>query len=137
MMAEAAAHLVDQVLPVVPILQWVLSLPYSLRLMLGYDPELLGVALRVFMCAVSGWIRDRVREKVGLIDARDVHFGAVTFAQRFGDALDLNPHFHSLVLDAACVVRHGRFANLFRRIELILVPDLSSLGRAAGAAPKK
>jgi hypothetical protein len=29
-----------------------------------------------------------------------VHFGAVTFIQRFGDALDLNPHFHTLVLDA-------------------------------------
>jgi len=60
------------------------------------------------MRAVSGWIRGRVREKVG-IDARDVHFGAVTFIQRFGDALDLNPYFHSLVLDGAYVVRHGRF----------------------------
>ena len=108
-MAEVAAHLVDHVLPVVPIRQWVLSLPYSLRTMLGYDPELLGVVLRVFMRAVSGWIRDKVREKVGLIDGRDVHFGAVTFIQRFGDALDLNPHFHSLVLDGAYVVRHGRF----------------------------
>jgi Putative transposase len=29
--------------------------------------------------------------------------------QRFGDALDLNPHFHTLVLDGAYVVRHGRF----------------------------
>ena len=108
-MAEVAAHLVDHVLPVVPIRQWVLSLPYSLRMMLGYDPELLGVVLRVFMRAVSGWIRDKVREKVGLIDARDIHFGAVTFIQRFGDALDLNPHFHSLVIDGAYVVRHGRF----------------------------
>jgi hypothetical protein len=44
-MAEVAAHLVDHVLPVVPIRQWVLSLPYSLRTMLGYDPELLGVVL--------------------------------------------------------------------------------------------
>ena len=63
-LAETAAHLVDHVLPVVPMRQWLLSLPYSLRTMLGYDPELLGVVLRVFMRAVSGWIRDRVREKV-------------------------------------------------------------------------
>ena len=80
-MAQTAARLVDHVLPVVPIRQWVLSLPYSLPTMLGYDPELLGVVLRVFMRAVSGWIRDKVREKVGLIDGRDVHFGAVTFIQ--------------------------------------------------------
>jgi hypothetical protein len=115
-MAETAAHLVDYVLPVVPIRQWVLSLPHALRTMLGYDPELLGVALQVFMRAVSGWIRGKVREKVGLIDARDVHFGAVTFVQRFGDALDLNPHFHALVLDGAYVVRHGRFEG-FVQIE--------------------
>jgi hypothetical protein len=79
-MAETAAHLVDHVLPVVPIRQWVLSLPYSLRTTLGYEPALLGAVLRVFVRAVSGWIRGKVREKVGRIDARDVHFGAVTLA---------------------------------------------------------
>lgn len=106
-MAETEAHLVDRVLPVVPIRQWVRSLPHSLRTMFGYDPELLGVALQVSMRAVSGWTRGKVREKIGSIDARDVHFGAVTFVQRFGDALDLNPHFHSLVLDGAYILRHG------------------------------
>jgi hypothetical protein len=30
-MAQRAAHLVDHVLPDVPIRQWVLSLPYQLR----------------------------------------------------------------------------------------------------------
>ncbi len=40
-------------------------------------------------------------EKVGVLDARDVHFGRVTFIRRFGGALGLNPHFHSLLLDEA------------------------------------
>jgi Transposase zinc-binding domain len=36
-MAERAAHLVDHVLPDVPVRQWVLSLPYRLRYMLAWD----------------------------------------------------------------------------------------------------
>jgi hypothetical protein len=54
------------------------------------------------------------KQRIGPIDARDVHAGAVTFVQRFGDALDLNPHFHSLVLDGAYVVRHGRVEGFVR-----------------------
>jgi len=35
-----------------------------------------------------------------------------TAERSFGDALDLNPHSHSLVLDGAYVVRHGRFEGV-------------------------
>ena len=56
-MAETAAHLADHVVPVVPVRQWVLSLPRALRTMLGYDPALLGAALGMFVRAVFGWIR--------------------------------------------------------------------------------
>ena len=125
-MAETAAHLVDRVLPVVPIRQSVLSLPRSLRTMLGYEPALLGAAMQVFVRAVLGWIRGKVRERIGPLDARDVHPVAVTFVQRFGDALDLNPHFHSLVLDGAYVVRHGRFEG-FVAIEPPRDEDLARL----------
>jgi len=55
-----------------------------------------------------------------------VHFGAVTFVQRFGDALDLNPHFHSLVLDGAYVVRHGRFEG-FVQIEAPSDDDVAGI----------
>ena len=71
-------------------------------------PELLGAALRIFVRAVFGWIRERVRARVGPLAVHEVHPGAVTFVQRFGDALDLNPHFHTLVLDGAYVVRGDR-----------------------------
>jgi hypothetical protein len=63
--AETAANLVDHVLPVVPIRQWVLSLPYSLRTMLGYEPALLGVVLSVFVRAVSGWSAARCARSSG------------------------------------------------------------------------
>lgn len=55
-------HLANHVLPVVPIRQWVLSLPYLLRTMLGVVP-------RVFVRALSGWIRGKVRER-GRADRR-------------------------------------------------------------------
>ena len=39
-MADTAAHLVDCVLPEVPIRQWVLTLPYPLRYRCAYDAQL-------------------------------------------------------------------------------------------------
>ena len=38
-MANAAARLVDDVLPRVPVRQWVLSFPYEMRCRLAYDGE--------------------------------------------------------------------------------------------------
>ena len=40
-MTERAAHLIDHVLPRVPVRQWVLSLPFELRYRLAWDHELL------------------------------------------------------------------------------------------------
>jgi len=39
-MSQTAAHLVDHVIPHVPVRQWVLSLPIQLRLLLAAQPEL-------------------------------------------------------------------------------------------------
>jgi len=39
-MSQTAAHLVDHVIPQVPVRQWVLSLPIPLRLLLAAQPEL-------------------------------------------------------------------------------------------------
>ena len=38
-MADVAAHLVDEVLPEVPVRQWVCSLPWRLRYAMGYDRD--------------------------------------------------------------------------------------------------
>jgi hypothetical protein len=95
-MADTAAHLVDRVLPEVPIRQWVLSLPYALRYRLAYDAALTSAVLGVFVRAVFASLRRRSRRQWGIERAQ---CGAVTFVQRFGDALNLNVHFHSLVLD--------------------------------------
>jgi hypothetical protein len=46
-MAERAAHLLDEVLPPVPIRQWVLTLPYRLRYLLAWDHGLSRAVLAI------------------------------------------------------------------------------------------
>ena len=48
-MADTAAHLVDRVLPRVPMRQWVLAFPPRVRLHLAYDARLFGAALTLFV----------------------------------------------------------------------------------------
>ena len=95
-MADTAAHLVDRVLPEVPVRQWVLSLPFALRYRLAYDAKLTSAVLGIFVRAVFASLRDRARKHWQIAESQ---CGAVTFVQRFGGALNLNVHFHSLLLD--------------------------------------
>ncbi|MDX1388822.1 MAG: transposase zinc-binding domain-containing protein, partial [Acidobacteriota bacterium] len=95
-MADTAAHLVDRVLPEAPVRQWVLSLPFSLRYRLAYDAHLTRDVLRIFVRRVFASLRRRARRRWPMDDPQ---CGAVTFVQRFGGALNLNVHFHTLVLD--------------------------------------
>lgn len=95
-MADTAARLVDNVFPTnVPVRQWVLSLPIEIRYRLAYDGKLLSDVLAVFLRAVRGWYYKKAKEA----GYKDVRCGSVTHAQRFGSALNINPHAHSLVLD--------------------------------------
>jgi hypothetical protein len=95
-MADTAAHLVERVLPEVPIRQWVLTLPYPLRLPCAWDAKLTSAVLRAFLRSVFADQRRRAKQVHGV---RNGQCAAVTFIQRFGSALNLTPHFHSLVLD--------------------------------------
>jgi hypothetical protein len=92
-MAETAALLVDKVLPQQPVRQWVLSLPFALRYLLATRPEIITQVLGIVYRAISGHL---IRQ-AGLTRA-SAATGAVTLIQRFGSALNLNVHFHLLVL---------------------------------------
>jgi len=98
-MADTAAHLVGHVIPSVPVRQWVLSLPYSLRFRAAFDSILMGEVLRIFVRAVFAWLRKQAQEN-GIPNGK---CGSVTFVQRFGSALNLTPHFHTVVLDGVYV----------------------------------
>ena len=110
-MADTAAHLVDRVFPEVPVRQWVLELPFSLRYRVAYDAPLVRHVLQIFVRAVFA----SVRRRAGIPAAnRQARCSAVSFVQRFGDALNLNVHFHTLALDGIYVTDdEGEFA--FRR----------------------
>ena len=94
-MAETAAHLVEHVLPEQPIRQWVLSFPFPLRFLLATRPAVLTQVLGIVYRAVSTFLVRRAGLRVGA----GARTGAVTLIQRFGSALNLNPHLHMLFLD--------------------------------------
>ena len=94
-MTERAAHLVDAVLPRVPVRQWVLTVPYRLRYQMAWNHGLsravLGVYTRVLLDVYARGARER-----GIEGGQT---GMVTALQRAGGALNVNLHFHTLVLD--------------------------------------
>ena len=93
-MAEAAAHLVDHVIPKVPVRQWVLSFPIPLRSLFAVHPDLLLPVLQIIHRAIATFLFTQTGQK------RDqAATGAVTLMQRFGSAANLNIHLHALVLD--------------------------------------
>ena len=94
-MTERAAHLVDAVLPWVPVRQWVLTMPYRLRYQMAWNHGLSRAVLRVYTRVLLGVYARGARARG--IDGGQT--GMVTALQRAGGALNTNLHFHTLVLD--------------------------------------
>ncbi|HPI40751.1 MAG TPA: transposase, partial [Pseudobdellovibrionaceae bacterium] len=95
-MSETAAHLVDSVLPMKNIRQWVLSFPIPIRLCLAVKPKIMSKALEITQAEISKYYR----KKAGFSKAQG-KTGAVTLIQRFGGSLNLNVHFHQLFIDGS------------------------------------
>ena len=93
-MAQSAAHLVDQVIPHVPVRQWVLSFPIGLRILFAVHPELLTPVLRIVHRVIARFLIKQAGLKRSAADT-----GALTLIQRFGSAANMNIHLHCLVLD--------------------------------------
>jgi hypothetical protein len=99
--------LVDEVLPHEPIpkryagqalRQWVLSFPYALRFLFASRPDVLSKVLGIVYRALSTYLI----HKAGYT-RKQADTGAVTLIQQFGSTLNLNCHFHLLVLDGVYV----------------------------------
>jgi hypothetical protein len=65
-MSDVAAHLVEEVLPKVPVRRWVCSLPWRLRYAMGYDRRLCADVLAVFIAALRRSLRHRAKLELGL-----------------------------------------------------------------------
>jgi len=111
--AETAAHLVDHVIPRVPVRHWVLSLPRRVRYLCRDRPALASGVLRVFLRAVEGELR---RRSPGA--PREARFGAVAFEHRAGSFLNDNFHFHVPVTDGVFAADGEGGAAFFEASEL-------------------
>jgi len=119
-MADSAALFADEVLPRKPLRQWVLSLPFALRFLLATDTEALTQVLGIVYRTLSAHILKKAR-----LTRVSGATGAVTLIQRFGSALNLNIHFHMLVLDGTYLV--GTEPPVFRRITPPVEAELQAL----------
>jgi hypothetical protein len=104
---------------------WVLTLPYPLRYRCAYDAGLTSEVLRAFLRALFSTLRRRAKSQWG---APRGQCGSVTFIQRFGSALNLNVHFHTLALDGV----YGRDGGHAPRL---LLDDLA--GEGHGRLPRE
>ena len=112
-MTLAAVHLEQNVLPEVPLRQWVCTLPWRLRYLCGYDKALCRDVLNAFIAEVMRSLRHRAKKAWGWQSVSQAHPGSVTFIQRFDSALRLNVHFHTLALDGVYVRNeHGELEFL-------------------------
>jgi hypothetical protein len=116
-MAATAAHLVDHVLPDVSYRQWVLTLPFELRMSVGYDPELCSALLRSYVHQVRRWTLQRARA----LGVERPLWGGLTVIQRFGSDLRLNPHFDTAPPD--CVFAMNATGD---SVEFVPVPAPST-----------
>ncbi|MEK6716397.1 MAG: transposase, partial [candidate division NC10 bacterium] len=84
------------------------------------------VALEPCRIFVSEIFRD-LQRRAGFPTLRDDACGAVTGIQRFGGALNLNIHFHSLVLDGVYVVDPAAGTVRFQRLPSPTPSDLDQV----------
>ena len=92
-MAETAAHLVDHVIPPLPVRQWVLSVPKRLRWYLEREPRAISAVLHILLRVIEAHLR---RSSAASSHAR---LKAVSFIHRFGASLNRHVHYHCCVID--------------------------------------
>ena len=119
-MNSFAARWVDGVFPRVPVRQFVLTVPWARRWLLARRPDLARGCLSIGLREIQRWMRERT-------GCRQGRGGSVTVIQRFGSALNLNVHFHALVIDGVYDVdsRTGRLR--FHRAKGIRTEDVERL----------
>jgi hypothetical protein len=97
-MTERARHLAERVFPAgVRVRQWVLSLPFDLRVRAAFDHALARTLARIAVDAIEERYR-RLAAEAGLRGPRG---GSVVVMQRFGSDLRLNLHLHGMFVDGA------------------------------------
>ena len=120
-MAEAATHLTDHVLPLAPYRQFVVSFPIPLRYWRHTNKRF---AAEVY-ALVTKAIHRSYTDKAIAVGIKDPAPGTISFLQRWGSALNLNPHLHIIALDGV-YTRYGELAR-FRNLDPITDDEVAGL----------
>ena len=120
-MSERSIHLTDNVIPFVPTRHWVLSVPFELRYWMASDDKLLKKINQILCEEINNYLRKKARRR-GIKGWGET--GIVSFLQRAGSSLNLNLHFHLLVLDGLYIMTDDG-EPIFNRIPGIKDDELS------------
>ena len=142
-MSERGVHLTENVLPWVPMRQWVLSVPFELRYWMAADCALLKRVNRIVIQEIDNAIRKKMRE----LGFDGGEWGQVSFLQRAGGAVNMNLHWHVLAIDGfytgdnkenLCFHRTGELTDrqlkkVLTRVSKRVIKHLRKTGKLAAA----
>ncbi len=94
-MAQTAAHLVDHVIPPVPVRQWMISLPKRLRGVLADRPKAVAAVTKMFLHEIETLLGAQQATP----PSPRPRLGAVSLLHRFGSGLNRHAHLHAAVTD--------------------------------------
>jgi hypothetical protein len=127
-MAQTAAHLVDRVIPPVPVRQWVISVPKRLRCFLADRPEAVTALTAIFLDEIERLLRDAAAVSCdGSPPSAQPRLGAVSFLHRFGSALNRHVHLHGCVTDGVFMATDPADGVAFLPARPISPADLAAL----------
>ena len=93
-MAARSMYLVDRVMPKVPYRQWVVSLPFELRMLVAFDSDVANAVFRIATSAIFGAVESLAAAE-GVLGTP----AGILHIQRFSDGTMLNVHGHFVVSD--------------------------------------
>jgi len=121
--AEAASHLVENVLPITAYRQFVVTFPIPLRYWMHANKELFA---KVYGTVIKE-IHKYYVEKALATGIKNPKSGAISFTQLAGSALALNPHLHILCCDGVFQERKNGESFRFRNLPTITDQEVDKL----------
>ena len=122
-MHDTAFHLEQNVLPRVPYRQWTMTFPRPIRYLMARDRDTITAICAIFVRALFAYQR-REAKKAGY---DKVLPGAITFVQTFGSALNLNIHFHTLLMDGVFIDTPVEEPITFLELPFVSQQDIEKL----------
>lgn len=120
-MTEAAAHLVDNVLPFISYRQFVISFPFVMRFWLETNQRLFAKIHKI----VIGKLHQHYIDKAKSQGVQSPTPGSISFTQRFGSAANLHIHLHVLMADGVYTV--VKDMPRFRKVNPITDKEVAQL----------